>query len=79
MSAFVTNHFDGIYFFNRNGVLVPYIKTPQPSEYFLDCIEGIIVGPGTNQEVRYQSVKHLLKSLNMKIDIRLSQIPYTGS
>ena len=56
MSAFVTNHFDGIYFFNRNGVLVPYIKTPQPSEYFLDCIEGIIVGPGANQEVRYQSV-----------------------
>ena len=79
MSAFVTNQFDGIYFFNRNGVLIPYIKTPQPSEYFLDCIEAIIVGPGANQEVRYQSIKHLLKSLNMEISIRLSQIPYTGS
>ena len=79
MSAFVRNHFDSIHFFNRNGVLVPYIKTPQLPEKFLDCIKGIIVGPGANQEVRYQSVKHFLKSLNKEISIRLSQIPYTSS
>ena len=82
MSTFVTKSFDDIQFFNRNGVLVPYIKTPQPSETFLDCIESIIVGPGANQELRYQSVKYLLnslKSLKKEISIRLSQIPYTGS
>ena len=79
MSTFVTKSFDDILFFSRNGVLVPYIKTPQPSDHFLDCVEGIIVGPGANQEVRYQSVKHLLQSLNMEIKIRISQIPYTGS
>ena len=77
--ANVTNHYGGIHFFNRNGVLVPYIKTPKIAENFLDCIEGIIVSPGANQEVRYQSVKLFFKSLNMKIDIRLSQIPYTGT
>ena len=79
MSAIATKTVDDIQFFNRNGVLIPYIKTPQPSETFLDCIDSIIVSPGANQEVRYQSVKYLLKSLKKEISIRLSQIPYTGS
>ena len=70
---------DDIEFFIRNGVIVPYTKTPQASESFMDCIEGVIVGPGADQQVRYQGVQHLLKSLDMEIEVRLSKIPYTGS
>ena len=66
-------------FFIRNGVIVPYTKTPQPSESFMDCIEGVIIGPGANQQVRYQGVQQLLKSLDMEIEVRLSKIPYTGN
>ena len=70
---------DDIEFFIRNGVIVPYTKTPQAPESFMDCIEGVIVGPGANQQVRYQGVQHLLKSLDMEIEVRLSKIPYSGS
>ena len=79
MGMFSFGPFDDVEFFNKNGVLVPYIKTPQLSEPFIDCIEGIIVGPGVNQDVRYQGVSRLLKSLKLEIDVRLSKIPYTDS
>lgn len=70
---------DDIEFFIKNGVIVPYTKTPKASEAFMDCIEGVIVGPGPDQHVRYQGVQQLLKSLDMEIEVRLSKIPYTGS
>ena len=78
MSIFL-DPLDDIEFFIKNGVIVPHTKTPQASESFMDCIEGVIIGPGANQQVRYQGVQQLLKSLNMEIEVRLSKIPYTGN
>ena len=71
---------DDVKFFNRNDVLVPYIKTPgRFSENLLDSIERIIVGPGPYQDVRHQSVEYLLKFLGLEKEVRSSEIPYTGS
>lgn len=78
MSILVDQSFDGVQYFNRNGLIVPYIKTPQPSISFLNCIESIIVGPGAYQDVRRWSVAHLIQSHKLGIDVRLSSIPYNG-
>ena len=79
MSAVVTMPFDGIQFLNKNGMLVPYIKTPPPSKSFLDCIKGIIVGPGAYQDVRFHSVNRLLMSKGLDLKVRRSSIPYIDS
>ena len=76
MSVVLTGQLDDVEFFNKNGVLVPYIKSSRISESLLDCIEGIIVGPGPHQDIRHQSVSYLLTSLGLKKKVRLSKIPY---
>ena len=79
MSVILAEPLDEIEFFNRAGVLVPYIKTPKSSKSILECLDGVIVGPGPHQEVRSQSVGYLLMSLGLEKEVRLSKIPYTGS
>lgn len=71
-----SSHFLKVKFYNRSGLLVPYIETPS-SFNLLDCIDWIVVGPSPHSEKRFQSVRSLIKQSGKKIAIRPSHIPYT--
>lgn len=64
-------------YFNRSGLLVPYIKTPSSSFNVLDCIEWIVIGPGPRLEARVKSVTQLVKQSGRDIKVRPSHIPFT--
>jgi hypothetical protein len=64
-------------YFNRNGLLVPYIKTPVSVFNILDCVEWVVIGPGPRLEARMKSVSQLIKQFGKDIKIRPSHIPYT--
>ena len=61
-------------YFERNGLIVPYVKTPKSFD-IVGCIEWVIVGPGPRLENRLHSVSGLVKSLGLDIQIRPSHIP----
>lgn len=64
-------------YFNRGGLLVPYIKTPSSSFNVLDCIEWIIVGPAPRLAARVKSVTQLVKQFGRDIKVRPSHTPFT--
>ena len=65
-----------VHYFNRNGLIVPYVKTPQDSG-IMNCVEWIIVGPGPRIEARFNSVSHMIKTMGLNIQVRPSHIPYS--
>ena len=65
-----------VHYFNRNGLIVPFVKTPEDSN-ILDCVEWIIVGPGTRIDSRFNSVCHMIKTMGLNIRVRPSHIPYS--
>lgn len=67
----------GTDFFQRNGLIVPYRATNKEFLPLLDCVEGIIVGPGSRMAERYESVRQLVRSTGRKIPVRASRIPFT--
>ena len=76
----VVQHYDGclpVDYFNRNGLLVPYIKTPKSSFNVIDCVEWIIIGPSPRLEARIKSINQLVKRSGRDIKVRPSHIPYT--
>jgi hypothetical protein len=65
-------------YFNRNGLLVPYISTPQSAFDLLACIDWVIVGPGPRVNARFKSISQLVgRSSNPSVRVRASRIPYT--
>ncbi|MEM4988848.1 DUF2971 domain-containing protein [Collimonas sp. H4R21] len=66
-----------INYFNRNGLIVPYKKTPSSSFYLLDCVEWIVVGPGPRMSARFKSVVQMVRQAGLEIDVRPSHIPFT--
>lgn len=67
----------GVEFFNRNGLVVPYTKTPKESFNLLECIEWIVIGPGPRLEARMKSIIQLMKEVGLNISVRPSHIPFT--
>lgn len=65
--------------FNRNGLIVPFTKTPKDHFNILNCLEWIVVGPSARINSRFRSVGHLVKRLGLPISVRPSHIPYTRS
>lgn len=65
-----------VHYFNRNGLIIPYVKTPEDSG-ILDCMEWIIVGPGPRIESRFNSVRHMIKTMGLNIQVRPSHIPFS--
>lgn len=63
-------------YFNRNGLLVPYIASP-PEIDILGCIDWIVIGPGPRIEARFKSIDHLIQQSKRNIYVRVSHIPYT--
>jgi hypothetical protein len=63
-------------YFNRNGLLVPYVSTPA-SFKFLDCVEWIIVGPSPRIGDRFNSVTQMVRKMGLQIKVRPSQIPFS--
>lgn len=66
-----------INYFNRNGLLIPYVKTPKLSFNILDCLEWIIIGPSPRLAARIKSVSQIVKQFGLDIKVRPSHIPYT--
>jgi len=66
-----------VQYFNKNGLLVPYIKTPASSFNVLDCLEWIIIGPGPRMDARFKSVNQLVRQSERDIKVRASQIPFS--
>jgi hypothetical protein len=62
-------------YFNRNGSIVPYKKTP-PSFPVVDCIEWIVVGPNSRMGARYKAVTQMVQTGSLKIGVRPSHIPF---
>jgi hypothetical protein len=63
-------------YFNRNGLIVPYTRTP-PGFNVLDCIDWIIVGPSPRIENRFNSVTQMVRKMGLKIKVRPSHIPFS--
>ena len=65
-------------YFNRNGMLVPYVKTPKEFN-IIECIDWIIVGPGPRIVNRYNSIRQMVRNMGLKIEVRPSGIPFIPS
>jgi hypothetical protein len=65
-------------YFNRNGLIVPFVKTPVELN-ILDCVEWIIVGPGPRIVSRFNAVKQMVKNMGLKMQVRPSHIPLVRS
>jgi hypothetical protein len=63
-------------YFNRNGLLVPFIRTPT-SFTVLDCVDWIIVGPGPRIGDRFNSITQLVRKMGLEIKVRPSHIPFS--
>jgi hypothetical protein len=66
-----------VQYFSREGLLVPYTKSPCSSFNVLDCIECIIIGPGSRMNARFKSVNQLVRQSGRDIKVRTSHIPFT--
>ena len=64
-------------YFNRNGLLVPYITTPKAEIDLVGCIDWVVVGPGPRIDARFKSVNQLVRNSGKEISVRVSHIPYT--
>jgi hypothetical protein len=61
-------------YFNRNGLIVPFIKCPKG---ILDCIEWIVIGPGRRIVNRFCSVTQIIRNIGLEIKVRPSHIPFS--
>jgi len=66
----------GVNYFNRAGIVVPYVKTPRAFDV-LSCIDWIVVGPAPRMTTRFKSVNHLVRQRGLQIKVRPSHIPFT--
>jgi hypothetical protein len=64
-------------FFNRAGLLVPYITTPNQSFNMLDCVDWIVIGPAPRMGARFEATCQLVSKYGKGILVRPSHIPYT--
>jgi Protein of unknown function (DUF2971) len=64
---------------NRNGMIVPYKKTPKATFDVLKCLEWIVIGPAPRMDSRFKSVVQLVQRLGLHIYVRPSHIPFTRS
>ena len=63
---------DNVKFRTRNKNIIPYIEVPIPTIYF----KGIQLGPCCNRELVEQSLRFLLNTCGLDIEISKSNIPY---
>ena len=64
-------------FYNRSGLVVPYILLTDFN--ILDFVEWIIIGPGPRLADRMRSLTQMVRYLGLKISVRPSHIPYDKS
>lgn len=64
--------------FNRDGLVVPYTKTPSVFDV-LACIDWIVVGPGPRIDARFNSIVQLVKNKGLHIKVRPSHMPLSRS
>lgn len=66
-----------VQYFNRAGLVVPYIQTPANTFNILDSLEWVVVGPGPRLKSRFKSVTQMIQQTGHKIYVRASHIPFT--
>ncbi len=65
-------------YFNRNGMLIPYVTTAHDFN-IIDCIDWVIIGPGPRIVNRFNSIKQMIQKMGLKIGVRPSGIPFIPS
>jgi len=63
-----------MFYFNRNGLVVPYVRTPK-NYSIIDCVDWIVIGPGPRIGDRFNSVKQMVNRMGLDIEVRPSHIP----
>ena len=63
-------------FFNRGGLLVPYVATQTDSFDVVSCVDWIVIGPNARPDARFKSICHLVQRLGLNIKVRPSHIPF---
>ena len=63
-------------YFNRNGLIIPYKKTPHTTFPLLDCVEWIVIGPNPRMGARFKSVTQMVQAAGLTINVRPSPIPF---
>jgi hypothetical protein len=63
-------------YFNRGGLLVPYVVTPSGFFDVASCIDWVVIGPNARPDARFKSISHLLQRLGLNINVRPSRIPF---
>ena len=66
------NNIDKIKFRNRGSLIIPFKEI----KFDEKTIKTIHIGPSINQKQNSNSIEMLKNSLNMKFEIKKSQIPY---
>ncbi len=64
-------------YYERGGLVVPYVSTPLAKLNILECIEWIIVGPGPRMASRFKSAVQLVQDTCGGVYVRPSHIPFT--
>lgn len=64
-------------YFNRDGLVIPYVRSPADRLDILDCLEWVVIGPGPRLQARFKAVTQLIRQLGRKIEVRASRIPFT--
>jgi hypothetical protein len=65
-----------VHYFNRSGLIVPYVKTTA-SFNVGDCVEWIVIGPSPRMASRFKSTCNLVARFGRDIKVRPSHIPFT--
>lgn len=63
-------------YFNRDGLVIPYVTSPKDRLDILSCLEWVVVGPGPRLQARFKAVTQLIRQLGRKIEVRASHIPF---
>lgn len=64
-------------YFNRDGLVIPYVRSPKDRLDILDCLEWVVVGPGPRLLARFKALSQLIRQLDREIEVRASHIPFT--
>jgi hypothetical protein len=68
-----------VHYFNRDGLIIPYVISAKDRLNILECIEWVVVGPGPRLQARFKAVTQLLRQVAPNIEVRASHIPFTRS
>lgn len=64
-------------YYERGGLVIPYVSTPLAKLNILECIDWVLVGPGPRMASRFKSAVQLVQNSCERVYVRPSHIPFT--